>query len=366
MYTIISALKNVFRGKFINLTVIVSLALGMLFPMLVFCIGNVVLKEIWAEVPAYTERSAGIYPGPGQRIDTEKAMADHPQIELMLEGTFTEHDYIVYKNKMIKAQTVGYKAGFNKLANHEMLYGRPLTEAEANGSEPVCVITTALQKELGCNVGDTITLSKEKFTVKGVFIKGDISVLMPLDTFARKYHTSYAYSILFRKDCDVKSEGVGVLNSLAEEYGLDSENYMLLSDYYQDRGELKNAYFTLAVMLAVASVTLVYAGLNIFNIMVNKINTDMKSYKIKMQLGATKGNIFGFLWVQLLALTVISVGVDAAAVLLLKKFLPFFAMFPFQLDAAAVLLTAVIGAAYVLILSSVLVKKVFVKRKAAL
>jgi hypothetical protein len=43
MYTIITALKSLYRNKFVNLTVIISLAMGMLFQMLVFCIGNVQL-----------------------------------------------------------------------------------------------------------------------------------------------------------------------------------------------------------------------------------------------------------------------------------------------------------------------------------
>lgn len=364
MYTFISAIKSVFRNKFINLTVIASLALGMLFPMLVFCIGNVVLKEIWASVAAYPERTAGIFSDDTIRIDTEKAMADCPQIELIEEGSFTKHDYIVSGGRIVKTETVGYKAGGDKMVGYDMLYGRYLTEEESNGSERVCVITSALQKELGCNAGDTVILGDEEFTVKGVYINRNITVLMPLDTFAQKYEAEYVYNVLFKKDCDVKTEGVKAIEKLLDEYGIDNTHYMLMSDYYEENNDLKNAYFALAIMLAVASIVLIYAALNISNIMVNKINNDMKNYTIKMQLGAKKGNIFGFLWVQLIVLMLISVGIDAVIVILLKNFLPFFAVFPFDLDLLAVLLTALIGGAYVLVLSSALVKKVYKERKA--
>lgn len=138
---------------------------------------------------------------------------------------------------------------------------------------------------------------------------------------------------------------------------------MLLSDYYEEHNDLKNAYFAIAIMLAIASVVLIYAALNISNIMVNKINNDMKTYKIRMQLGAAKGNIFGFLWTQLFALMLIAVAMDALIIFLLKTFMPFFAVFPFDLDFTAVLLTTLIGTAYVLILSSALVKRVFGKRR---
>lgn len=365
MYTFISAIKSVFRNKFINLTVTASLALGMLFPMLVFCIGNVVLREIWANIATYPERTAGVFSDDKIRIDTEKAMSDYPQIEVMVEGSFAEHDYIVSGGKIVKTQTAGYKACEDKIIGYDMLYGRYFTEEESNGNERICIISSNLQRELGCNAGDTVVLGNEEFTVKGVYINRNIALLMPLDTFSQKYRTEYAYNILFKKGCDVKTEGMRIIEELLNEYGIDNTHFMLMSDYYVEHNDLKNAYFALAIMLAIASVVLIYAALNISNIMVNKINTDMKNYTIKMQLGAKKGNIFGFLWVQLIVLMLISVGIDAAAVLLLKNLLPFFAGFSFDLDPLAVLLTALIGAAYVLVLSSALVKRIYKERKAA-
>ena len=364
MYTFISAIKSVFRSKFINLTVIASLALGMLFPMLVFCIGNITLKEVWAGVTTYPERTASIQTYT-IRIDTEKAMKDYPQIELMMEGSFLEYDYIVSGNKIVKTQTVGYKNGYDKIISFEMLDGKYFTESEANGNEHICLITSNLQKELGCHAGDKVVLGNEEFTVKGVYIRKDNTVLLPLESFAQKYETHYNYSLIFKKDCDIKTKGAEILKSLLEEYGLNTENYMLISDYYEEHNDLKNAYLSLAFMLAIASLTLIYAALNISNLMVNKINADMKNYIIKMQLGASKVNIFGFLWIQLIVLMLVSVGIDAVIVILLKKFLPFFAVFPFELDASAVFLTVVVGTVYILILSSGLVKRVYRERSAA-
>ncbi len=365
MYTIISSIKNIYRNKFINLTVIASLSLGLLFPMLVFCIGNIVIKEVWAGVATYPERTAGIFSNTKTRIDIEKAIKDKQQIELIVEGSFTNHDYIVMGNKIVKTETVGYKAGNDKMTSFEMLYGKYFTESEFNGSDNICLISSELQKELGCLPGDTVILGKEEFILKGVYIRKDKSVIMPLDTFSRKYETFYSYHVLFKENCNVKNEGVEIIKELLEEYGLNTENYMLLSDYYEEHNDLKNAYFAIAIMLAIASVVLIYAALNISNIMVNKINNDMKTYKIRMQLGAAKGNIFGFLWVQLFVLMLISVIMDSLIIFLLKTFMPFFAVFPFDLDFTSVLLTSLIGTAYVLILSSVLVKRVFGKRRAA-
>lgn len=364
MYTFLSALKSVIRSRFINLTVIVSLSLGLLFPMLVFCIGNIALKEVWAGVATYPERTASIHTNT-IRIDTEKAMKDYSQIELMMEGSFVEYDYIVSGNKIVKTQTIGYKNGYDKIISFEMLDGKYFTESEANGNEHICLITSNLQKELGCHAGDKVVLGNEEFTVKGVYIRKDNTVLLPLESFAQKHETYYNYSLIFKKDCDIKTKGAEILKSLLEEYGLNTENYMLMGDYYEEHNDLKNAYFAIAIMLAIASVVLIYAALNISNIMVNKINNDMKIYKIRMQLGATKGNIFGFLWVQLFALMLIAVAADALIIFLLKTFMPFFAVFPFDLDFTAVFLTALIGTVYVLILSSVLVKRVFGKRRAA-
>lgn len=363
MYTVISAAKNLFRNKFINLTVIASLTLGLLFPMLVFCIGNVMLKEIWGGLAYYPERTAGIYTDNKIRINTEKTMEDHPQIELMVEGAFVEHDYAVSNDKFIRTEIAGYKAGNDKLARYEILYGRYLTDSEANGKEPVCIISSTLQKEIGCAVGSKIALGKAEFTVKGVYISRNISAIIPLDTFSQRYNTMYAYTIRFKENCLVKTEGVEIMNQLADEYGISNRDFIIISDHYKETNDLKNAYFALSILLAVASVILVYAALNISNILINKINTDRKNYVIKMRLGASRGNIFGFLWVQLLILMLVSVGIDIAVVLLFKKFMPYIAVFPFDLNPLAVLLTALIGTVYVFVLTSALVKKVFAKKE---
>lgn len=363
MYTVISAVKNLFRNPFINLTVIVSLTLGLLFPMLVFCIGNVLLKEIWSGLAYSPERTAGLYTDNEIRIDTEKAMEDHPQIELMVEGAFAQHDYAVLNEKFIRTEIAGYKTGSNQLARYEILYGRYLTDSEANGEERVCIISTTLQKELGCAVESKITFGREDFTVKGVYISKSVAAIIPLDTFLQKYDTMYTYTIRFKNTCNMKTEGVEIMNRLADEYGISNRDFILMSDHYKETNDLQNAYFALSILLAVASVILVYAALNISNILVNKINADRRNYIIKMRLGASRGSIFGFLWVQLLILMLISVGIDIVIVLLLKKFMPYIAVFPFDLNPLAVLLTALIGTAYVLVLTSALVKKVFAEKE---
>ena len=180
------------------------------------------------------------------------------------------------------------------------------------------------------------------------------------------------YDITFTKDCNAETEGVEILDKLLEEYNFDTPKndpdtvrYFLASEYYVSHYDLRNAYFALGIMLAIAAVVLIYAALNISNIMVNKINTDMKNYTIKMQLGASKGNIFGFLLVQLLVLMLISVVMDIIIVYWLKNFTSFLSMFSFDLNPLTVLLTALIGTVYVLILSSALVKRVYKERKTA-
>lgn len=362
MYTIISAIKNVYRNRFINFTVIVSLSLGLLFPMLVFCIGNVTLKSIWGGLAYNPERVVAVNTDEKIRINIEKAKADYSEIELMVEGAFVASDYAVVGDKFIKTEVVGYKAGHDRIFRYDMLYGRYFTDSESNGNESVCIISSALQKELDCNVGDSLTLSDKNFSIKGVYISDEAFVRIPLEAFSKMYRTMYAYDIQFDKSCDVKTKGVEILNKLADEYKINNRDFLIANDYYDTTNELKNAYFALAIMLAIASVVLIYAALNISNIMVNKINSDLKSYTIRMQLGAAKSNIFGFLLVQLFALMLISVGIDALIIFLLKKYMPFFAVFPFDLDLPSVLLTALIGTVYVLILSSGLLKRAFGER----
>ena len=75
------------------------------------------------------------------------------------------------------------------MTGYVMLDGNYFTESEDNGDEYICLITSALQKELGCNAGDTLVLGNDEFTVKGVYINKYKSVLLPLDAFSKKYET---------------------------------------------------------------------------------------------------------------------------------------------------------------------------------
>ncbi len=362
MYTIITALKSLYRNKFVNIAVIVSLALGMLFPMLVFCIGNVQLKAAWGSTPFHTDRLMGIIGDYGSdcRIDTRKAKLDYPEIDQISEGSFVIFNTAVFNNKFYEAETVGYKEGINDIVRYSMIYGDFLTDEELNGNERICVITLPLQEELGCMPGDYITLGEtgEKLLIKGVYGEYDYSVLMPLDTFSEIYPSvQISYSVQFTKGTDLETRGKEILNKLTDEYGLKNKNFLTVKENDSLKNILKNAYFVLGVMLAVASVVLLYAALNIFNILINKLNTDMKNYMVKMQVGASKGKIYGFIFVQLFLLMIISVAIDMCIILFLQKYVPDIVVFPFILDLGSTAFTAAIGFLYVLILAFAMVKR---------
>lgn len=364
MYTIITALKSLYRNKFVNLTVIVSLALGMLFPMLVFCIGNVQLKTAWGTIPYHTERLLGLVGDPGteHRIDCSKAKLEHPEIEHLSEGSFVIDNTAIFKNKFYTTETAGYKGNQNKIIRYNMIYGEFFTDEELNGNEKICAITISLQEQLGCMPGDYITLGKteEKLLIKGVYGDYKCSVIMPLETFIEIYSSSstdLAYTFQFKEGIDLETEGKEILSSLTEEYEIENKNFINIEENDSLQINLRNAYFALSIMLAIASVVLIYAALNIFNILINKLNNDMKNYMVKMQVGASKGKIYGFVAVQLFVLMLISVAADVGIVLFLKKYISHIVIFPFILDLSSILITAALGSLYVLILAFAMVKR---------
>ncbi len=364
MYTITTALKSLYRNKFVNLTVIVSLALGMLFPMLVFCIGNAELKTAWGTIPYHHERMLGMIGdlGTEHRVDCEKAKLDHPEIEFISEGSFVIENTAIFGNKFYTAETAGYKGDQNKIIRYNMIYGEFFTDEELNGNEKICAVTISLQKQLGCMPGDYITLgeTEEKLLVKGVYGDYKYSLIMPMETFIEIYSpssTELAYFVQFKKGIDLNTEGREILTSLTEEYGIENKNFVDIEENDSLKINLRNAYFALTIMLAIASVVLLYAALNIFNILINKLNNDMKNYMVKMQVGASKGKIYAFLSVQLFVLMLISVAADVGIVIFLKQFISDIVVFPFILDLSSIMFTAAVGSVYVLILACAMVKR---------
>ena len=362
MYTFVSAVKNLYRNKFLNCTVIVSFALGMLFPLLVFCVGNIMLKSIWTGIAIYPERVIALYTDDSIRINTEKAKADHSEIEVIMETAFTANDYVSFDEGFIEAQIIGNGAGNEKIIRYEMLSGRYLTDEEANGSDKICLISSTLQRELGCGTGDIIRVGGSTFEIKGVYIENNAELIMPLESFSQIYYTRYAYNIQLKSGYEAKSTGARIANELADEYGIPNRDFLIADSYYDTTNDLKNAAFALFIMLGIASVVLLYSALNVSNILVNKIHSDMKNYIIKIQLGASKSTLFEFLSVQLFILMLGAVFADIAAVAVIKSFMPYVVGFPFELSPLAVLMTVGIGTVYVLLLSFVLLKKIYGRR----
>lgn len=364
MYTVVSAIKNLYRNKFLNCTVIVSFALGMLFPLLVFCVGNIMLKSIWTGIAIYPERVIALYTDDSIRINTEKAKADHSEIDVIMETAFTAKDYVSFDERFVEAQIIGNGAGNEKIIRYEMLSGRYLTDEEANSSDKICLISSDLQRELGCGTGDIIRVGSSTFEIKGVYIENNTELIMPLDSFSQIYYTQYAYNIQLKSGYEAKSTGVEIANELADEYGISNRDFLIADSYYDATDDLKNAAFALFIMLGIASVVLLYSALNVSNILVNKIHSDMKNYIIKIQLGASKSALFGFLSVQLFTLMLSAIFADIITVTVIKSFMPYIAGFPFDLSPLAVLLTVGIGTVYILILSCILLRKIYSRRNA--
>lgn len=364
MYTIVTAIKSLIRSKFVNLTVILSLSLGLLLPMLALCIGNVVIQSLWNGIVYNPERVIAIMCQEGARVDVKQAIADHPEIELIHEAAFVESDFAVCGDKFIKATVSPDAAGANKIARFYMISGSFYTDEEADGTEPICVISHRLQKDLDCKVGDSITMSGIAYTLKGVYADDSPVIRIPLEIFSSVYRTAYTYDIQLKKGYDASVEGVEAVNAIYDEYGITTRDYLLATAYYDESNRLKNAVTGISIMLAIAGVVLLYAALNISNILVNKIHSDMKNYTIKMQLGASKGKLFGFLAVQLLLLMLISVGIDMTVTAVLHHFMPYIATFPFSLNSLVVILTVGIGSVYILILSWMLIRRIYRKETA--
>lgn len=362
MYTVISAVKSLYRNKFVNLTVTVSIALGMLFPMLVFCIGNVMVKAVGEGLALYPERT-GSTELLGD-IDPVQLKSDIPYAERVAKSTDIVTEYVSRGYSFADTKICGVGAGAEKIYGIPVISGRYFTEREAESSERLCCISTSLQKELDCRIGDKAKIGDGEFTVIGVFAGTGIKALLPLQAFSELFSSKIKYDILLKEGYNIENETGNITEKLSEKYAVSS-----LTPFNTQRNaanDLNYAVLGLSAMFGIVSLVLVYSALNVSNILTNKMQADRKNYIIKIQLGASKKDIFAFLAVQLLLLMLLSVIIDIAATVLIGRFMPYAAGLPFAVGPIPILLTIATGVLYILMLTSEQLKKFYRKGGAAL
>lgn len=355
MYTVISAVKSLYRNKFVNITVTASIALGMLFPMLVFCIGNVMLKAVGEGLALYPERTGSIeLLGDINPIELK---GDISEAAAVSKSTDNVTEYVSHGFNFADSKISGVGTDYEKIFGISVISGRYFTKGEAMGSEKLCCISTALQRELGCMAGDKAEIGEEEFTVIGIFAGSDIKALLPLRVFSEMFSARVKYDILLNEEYSFENEINTITERLSEKYTVLS--FAAFDSQKNAANDLKNTLLALTAMFGIVSLVLVYSLLNVSNILSNKMQADRKGYIIKIQLGASKKDLFGFLAVQLLLLMLISAGIDIAVISLLSKFVPYIAGLPFSLGTAPLMLTIVIGVLYSLMLTSEQLKKFY-------
>ncbi|AUS97516.1 hypothetical protein CDQ84_18960 [Clostridium thermosuccinogenes] len=123
-----------------------------------------------------------------------------------------------------------------------------------------------------------------------------------LDKLHLKNH-DLTYYIKFKDKYELEKQAVLLKDFISDKFKFTAD-IKLYKDKHKDDINREHAFTT--VLFAITGVVLLYALLNIINIIFNKVNEDRKSYGIKLALGASQKDIFMQNFFELIILSLLS------------------------------------------------------------
>lgn len=364
-YSAGDGIKNIFRSKFISATIIISLALGLVFPMLVLCLGNSMIKEIKANMPYFPERTGAILTGNAE-LNTVEILANYSEIETVVKTMYTIKTLISNEDKnIVKSDVVGYGSGFPKQYKINMSQGKYFTDEEADGKERLCVITNDLSQKLSIGVGKSIEIKNNFYKIIGVSnSKNQVNtVYLPIECCKEIFENiSFNYNILLKSNYKFAQEGLTLSKEILNQNSIkENNNIVAFENFYTN--EQNQIIYGFTIMLLIAGIVFVYALLNIYNVIANKIKREQNNYKIRIQLGAKKGDIYLFTFIQLFVFIIAASAIDAVIIVVLSKFILSVGVFAFELNLLVILLIILIGAIFSAIMCCILTRSFMLTKR---
>lgn len=300
-------MKSIRKHLGINLVIAGTLFVAYLFFFVVCCYIEDGLLGL--ETFSFKERDRSVYYSASVLENDEQLypeeVEDFSRQYPFLES-FTMLEYI-YHTDTISNQGISFYRVDEHFSDHftiPILKGRYFTLEEIQNGSPVCVIGEGLRLQSGLDVGDSLTLGECSLKIIGV-MKYNANMganLVPYKTF--EDYTVPGLRIQGYEIVATLSDASFASQINWEELGLSGEA-VSCTEYFN------NGAFSLlqrsSVSLLVGILVLVYALMNLLNIMVSKMDQQQKNLGIRVALGAPYWKVFLQFFFEMLILITTSV-----------------------------------------------------------
>lgn len=286
------SVKGLMKHKKINLIVILSLALGMMMPIIALANINV----FWVNVKnLYPEISENTYfcSVKAQHITMQRYEELQEGLRAVCMGGLEWYLASAQVGDYMTEREVGaVSEDYLDFIRYDILSGRSIMKEEIQSAARVCMLEESFleQSNLSVAVGETISLGEESFQVVGIYRSMDLinTILIPasvLDTVSGSSRNTISLFVQFETSLE---EDV-LLHGLKESLG-SVQDVKPVEEYF---AQLRDYCFEVSfVLLAVTIPLSVFSLINCILVLFGKIARTRHVIGIKMALGANQSEIF--------------------------------------------------------------------------
>lgn|GEM_PF-2472499 len=317
-YFISLSVKSIMRDLTNNILIVVSLAIGMILPAVVFSYAYDSYRQVKGSEPNNYKNILIIDPAAvWSKEDVARIKQYSDEIDYITSyGSF--RSIIVGNMACIYSDIMYIDGNFGKMYGSENDNITFFTPEEVENAEMICILGSNAAKELNLKQNDTININGFDLTVKDIIRMGKFSdyIFIPVTCEevipAEIYPTHY---ITFRKKLDDIDDLGKFLDIIRSEIG-DFKAYRGEEEYPR---EAKGAFTAYIILFLLSSSVLVYALVNIVSMVFYKFDLSRYRFGVEISLGATKGSIYVQCFIELLILSLFSAGIVLALVPVIVK-----------------------------------------------
>ena len=311
---IVNAVKNISRRKFRTVLTILSIAIGTASVVLIANISEIGKNSLNKELDNLG--IGGILISTDKKITVENIGENEVNIIKKCANVskviplLLEYSSYYCRNTVEETVLWGIDDSFATSVSINMLYGRFLNAGDIRSKSKVCTVDSGLaQKIYGRDniVGKKIKV-KIGSTFQELYVVGVLSsnggmfqnlltdyiptfIYLPYSTVESVIGKSGFTQVAVKTSADVAADNTAaeILKTVATVTGNDFYQYENLS---KQKDQLNNILTIFTVILtAIASISLIVAGLGIMSVMIVSVNERTKEIGIKKSIGATKSII---------------------------------------------------------------------------
>ncbi len=234
--------------------------------------------------------------------DVEKLAEENPDVIAGQSPTVAMPAFIKDGTDNVSSSATGVNEQYFDLVDYEIAYGRGITYIDVERRQKVCVVGTYIAQEIfgGDALGKTLQITGTPYEVVGILEERDDStkgsnddcVYLPYTVAA---HTTRSDKITSYVVYAASQETVDRAKSLVENMcgkAIGDDDYYTITAMKSIADTLMDILDRMeAMLIAIAAISLVVAGIGIMNIMLVSVTERTREIGIRKSLGAKQRNI---------------------------------------------------------------------------